>query len=373
MWCDVCPPGHACPDAGDVTQIEKCAVNELVETNDMDLKFPLGDSQENTVLVANPFTEDVAEATWCGWFKMDNAGSQVFLFSYATKESASGNSLLFGLNKDNTGFPTVWRGASSISGTTAAKWFTDETPTWHHFCITVTGAAVEIYEDGVPLASLSGFDNAAALPTSETSMISLGQDQDGTDFDLAASTTSRSTNENFQGSMTRVDLWGEVLTAEHIAALYASGTHCGPEPTTPTAPLISWVEFASYAAGGAKQSKPSDLTLACGTGQPHVWAPTIAEVDAVMCADGVNQCTAATSTTVPSGTECVPCPKGIVCKEGAVYTCPDGTYSVGSSTVCHACPAGYDCERRNAAVQCETGEYSLAYQSVCTECTVLVL
>ena len=152
MWCDPCPPGHACPTPADVTAIEKCPVGSLVGTNDVDLKFPAEDTMNNTILVPDYLEDDLLDVTVCGWIKQGAVAQEnMFFFSYATP--VYHNTLLIGFSRGTWGAMDYTR--NKAFGIKPIKFIaesaTQETfREWHHYCFTKEGGTgvITIYEDG---------------------------------------------------------------------------------------------------------------------------------------------------------------------------------------------------------------------------------
>eukprot|EP00729_Bicosta_minor_P017171 gene17171-25363_t len=235
---------------------------------DFDLYFAVKDTVNNTVLLPDVLPESLASVTWCGWFKSMPKEPQeaLYLFSYAT--AMHHNQLLFGFKK---GAVVVHRGEDGDEKNGArkdAKILNDPEQGWHHYCLVShsTRTAATVWEDGVLFETIDGLPDEDAMPVSATtpSMMSLGQDLDDNTGWL---TWRRKDNENFQGLMTRVSLWGEKLSDADIQLLYQAGPDGTEEPELAANPVVGWIEFAQYAVEGVVVNTPSDIDNCCQEGK----------------------------------------------------------------------------------------------------------
>ena len=243
-------------------------INPPQPSMDFDLDFAVKDTINNTVLLPDVLPESLASVTWCGWFKSTPKEPQevLALFSYAT--AMHHNQLLFGFKK---GAVVVHRGEDGDEKNGArkdAKILNDPEQGWHHYCLVShsTRTAAAVWEDGVLFETIDGFPDEDAMPVSATtpSMISLGQDLDDNTGWL---TWRRTGNENFQGLMTRVSLWGEKLSDADIELLYQAGPDGTEEPELAANPVVGWIEFAQYAVEGVVVNTPSDIDNCCQEGK----------------------------------------------------------------------------------------------------------
>lgn len=259
---------------------------------DFDLYFAVKDTVNNTVLLPDVLPESLASVTWCGWFKSmpEEPQEALYLFSYAT--AMHHNQLLFGFKK---GAVVVYRGEDGDEKNGArkdAKILNDPEQGWHHYCLVShsTRTAATVWEDGVLFETIDGLPDEDAMPVSATtpSMMSLGQDLDDNTGWL---TWCRKDNENFQGLMTRVSLWGEKLSDADIQLLYQAGPDGTEEPELAANPVVGWIEFAQYAVEGVVVNTPSDIDNCCQEGK------TTAAVTPSASTSTTSTSTSATTTT----------------------------------------------------------------------------
>ena len=185
-----------------------------------------GESQLDYVLL-DGFRQPLDEFTICFWMTSDDKNNYGTPFSYAT--SSEDNELTI---TDYNGFVLSVAGEKVVTDVTATD------GRWHFICFTWRSldGGWQVLRDGM-LA-----DRGEGLATGRTieagGLVVLGQEQDERGGGFSAA-------ESFQGQMTRLDMWGHVLTQEEVVRLAAS---CQPHHGN----LLAWPDVQGGLRGQLK-------------------------------------------------------------------------------------------------------------------------
>ena len=185
-----------------------------------------GESQLDYVLL-DGFHQPLDEFTICFWMTSDDKNNYGTPFSYAT--SSEDNELTI---TDYNGFVLSVAGEKVVTDVTATD------GRWHFICFTWRSldGGWQVLRDGM-LA-----DRGEGLATGRTieagGLVVLGQEQDERGGGFSAA-------ESFQGQMTRLDMWGHVLTQEEVVRLAAS---CRPHHGN----LLAWPDVQGGLRGQLK-------------------------------------------------------------------------------------------------------------------------
>ena len=194
-----------------------------------------GESQLDYVLL-DGFRQPLDEFTMCFWMTSDDRNNYGTPFSYAT--STEDNELTI---TDYNGFVLSVAGEKVVTDVTATD------GRWHFICFSwrALDGGWQVLRDG--LLADRGEGLATGRRIEAGGLVVLGQEQDERGGGFSAA-------ESFQGQMTRLDMWGHVLTQEEVVGLAAN---CDPYHGN----LLAWPDVHGGLRGQLKVQNLVDWKL----------------------------------------------------------------------------------------------------------------